>query len=91
MFTAWCAVNRRTASGREHGPEERIAPAEALRAITLGPAVSLDLDDQLGSIVPGKFADFTVLNDDPLSVEPMNIRYIQVRGTMLGGKLQPAV
>jgi len=88
LFTAWCAVNRLTASGREHGPGERITAAEALRAITMGPAISLDLDDRIGSIAPGKFADFTALDDDPLRVPPLRIRDIKVRGTMVGGKWQ---
>jgi len=86
LFTMWCAVNRLTASGREHGPAERITAAEALRAVTLGPAISLDLDDRIGSIAPGKFADFTALADDPLRVDPLAIRDIEVRGTMLGGR-----
>jgi len=86
LFTMWCAVNRLTASGREHGPLERITPAEALRAVTLGPAISLDLDAHIGSLAPGKFADFTALSDDPLSVDPLAIRDIEVRGTMLGGR-----
>ncbi|MDD9883886.1 MAG: amidohydrolase [Gammaproteobacteria bacterium] len=90
LFTAWCAVNRRTASGREHGIDECITAAEALRAITLGPANTLDLDDRIGSIAPGKFADFTALDDDPLRVPPMRIRDIKVRGTMLGGRWQGA-
>ncbi len=89
LFTAWCAVNRQTASGREHGPDERITAEEALRAITLGPAISLDLDDRIGSISAGKFADFTALDDNPLRVEPMAIRDIRVLGTMLGGRWQP--
>ncbi len=89
LFTAWCAVNRQTASGKDHGADERIDAAEALRAITLGPAISLDLDDRIGSISAGKFADFTVLDADPLAVDPMKIRNIRVLGTMLGGRWQP--
>ena len=90
LFTAWCAVNRKTASGRDHGPAERITAAEALRAVTLGGAMSLDLEHIVGSISPGKFADFTVLAADPLGVEPMAIRDIEVLGTVLGGRRQPA-
>ena len=89
LFTMWCAVNRHTASGRELGPGERITPAEALRAVTLGGAISLDLDDRIGSISPGKYADFTLLRQDPLAVEPQRIRDIEVAGTMLGGAWQP--
>ena len=89
-FTMWCAVNRKTASGRDHGPEERISAAQALRAVTLAPAISIDLADKIGSITPGKFADFTALDQDPLIVDPMAIRDINVLGTMLGGVWQPA-
>ena len=41
LYTAWCAVNRLTASGQVLGAHERISVAEALRAITLGAAHSL--------------------------------------------------
>ena len=90
LFTMWCAVNRPTASGRVLGPEECITPAEALRAVTLGGAISLDLEDRIGSISPGKYADFTLLRQDPLEVESLRIRDIEVAGTMLGGVWQPA-
>ena len=89
LFTAWCAVNRQTASGKSHGAAEQISAAEALRAITLGPAISLDLEDKIGSISVGKFADFTVLSDNPLAVPAMKIREIEVLGTVLGGRWQP--
>src|ERR1700761_3781617 len=36
LFTAWCAVNRQTSSGRVLGTAERISVADALRTITLG-------------------------------------------------------
>ena len=35
----------------------------------------------------GKFADFAVLDRDPLDVEPMAIRDIAVRATVLGGRV----
>ena len=85
LHTAWCAVNRVTASGQVLGPEERISAADALAAITIGGAHQLKLDHLLGSIEAGKFADFAVLDDDPLAVDPMAIRDIGVWGTVLGG------
>ena len=91
LFCMWCAVNRHTATGRDLGPEQRISPAEALRAVTLAPAIGMGMDDRVGSISPGKYADFTLLDRDPLGVEPMRIRDIRVLGTMLGGAWQPAV
>ncbi len=90
LFTMWCAVNRLTASGQVLGAGERITAAEALRAVTLAPAISLGLDARVGSISPGKLADFTILEQDPLATEPLRIRDIAIRGTLLGGVWQPA-
>jgi predicted amidohydrolase YtcJ len=85
LFTAWCAVNRRTASGRVLGENERIGVAEALRAITLGAAYTLGLEAEIGSIEAGKRADFAVLADDPSAVPPEALKDVRVAGTMVGG------
>ncbi len=85
LHTMWCAVNRRTVSGRVLGPEERITADQALRAVTLGAAHQLRMDRLIGSIEVGKYADFAVLNADPLEVDPTTIRDIEVWGTVLGG------
>ena len=90
LHTAWCAVNRVTASGQVLGPDERIGVPDALRAITIEAARQLKLDAEIGSIEAGKLADFAVLEDDPLSVDPMALRDIRVWGTVLGGVPQPA-
>ena len=90
LFTAWCAVNRRTASGRILGESERIPVETALRAITLGAAYTLKMDGEVGSIEIGKFADFTVLEDDPTAVPPESLKDIPIWGTVLGGHPFPA-
>ncbi|HKU97671.1 MAG TPA: amidohydrolase [Vineibacter sp.] len=87
LFTAWCAVNRRTASGRTLGEAEKISVADALRAVTLGAAYTLKLDHEIGSIEVGKRADFTVLHDDPLEVAPQALKDVRVWGTVLGGRI----
>src|SRR5574337_41388 len=87
LFTAWCAVNRLTPSGRVLGPAERISVEQALHAITLGPAWTLKLDQEVGSIECGKRADFCVLEDDPLSVDPMALKDVRVWGTVLSGRV----
>ena len=89
LFTAWCAVNRRTMSGEILGAEERIDTHAALHAITLGPAYTLKMDHLVGSVECGKFADFAVLEEDPLSRPPEAIKDIPVWGTVLGGTAYP--
>jgi predicted amidohydrolase YtcJ len=87
LFTAWCAVNRLTASGRTLGEAEKISVADALRAITLGAAYTLKLDEEVGSIEVGKRADFAILDDDPFDVAPARLKDVGVWGTMLGGRI----
>lgn len=87
LFTAWCAVNRRTASGRILGTSERISVADALRTITLGAAWTLKLDGEVGSIEVGKRADFAVLEDDPLEIAPEKLKDVRIWGTVQGGRL----
>jgi len=87
LFTAWCAVNRRTASGRVLGEHERIEVQEALRTITLGAAYTLRLDHEIGSIECGKRADFAVLKDDPLEVGAEHLKDLAVWGVVQGGRV----
>ena len=87
LFTAWCAVNRITASGRTQGKGEKITVAEALYAITMGASYTLHLDDELGSIEVGKRADFAVLEDDPTEIDETNLKDVRVWGTVQDGRI----
>ncbi|GAP35791.1 amidohydrolase [Piscinibacter sakaiensis] len=87
LFTAWCAVNRISSGGEVLGEGERITVAQALHAITLGAAWTLHLDDRIGSIEVGKWADFCVLGEDPTAVDPMRLKDVPVLGTVLGGRV----
>ncbi|MCP4841667.1 MAG: amidohydrolase family protein, partial [Halieaceae bacterium] len=49
----------------------------------------LQLEKDMGSIEPGKLANFTILSDNPLTIDPIDIRNIAVWGTVLEGRLQP--
>ncbi|MCD0502681.1 amidohydrolase [Bordetella petrii] len=86
LFTAWCAVNRRTAGGRVLGEAERIDVDAALRAITLGAAHTLHLDHEIGSIEIGKRADFCVLRDDPRELGAEGLKDAAVVQTIVGGR-----
>ena len=87
LFTAWCAVNRLTASGRVQGAYEKIDVADALYAITLGAAYTLKLDGEVGSIEAGKHADFAVLEDDPTEIGGDKLKDVRVWGTVQAGRI----
>ena len=87
LFTAWCAVNRLTPSGRVLGAAEALTVPEALCAITRGAAWTLKLDAEIGSIECGKRADFAVLRDDPLALPPAQLKDVRVWGTVLSGRV----
>ena len=90
LFTAWCAVNRLTESGAVLGPEERISVEDAIHAITLGAAYTLRMDHLIGSVEPGKYADFAVLEASPFNAAPQELREIKVAGTITGGEFHAA-
>ena len=90
LFTAWCAINRKTVSGRTQGEHEKISVDEALYAITLGAAYTLHMDTEIGSIEVGKKADFAVLEQDPTKVSGEEFNKIKVWGTVSGGRVFPA-
>jgi len=91
LFTAWCAVNRVSSSGRVLGKEtEALTVEQALAAVTIGAAYTLKLDHMVGSIEAGKYADFAVLDEDPLDVAPEKLKDIAVWGTVVGGHVREA-
>jgi predicted amidohydrolase YtcJ len=86
----WIAVNRFGLSGEVRGPQERVSVDQALRMVTTEAAFAHGMEDKVGSIAPGKHADFAVLEQDPYAVAKENIRDIKIWGTVLGGKVFPA-
>ena len=88
LFLMWSGVNRITNDGNVRSPEQRVSRLGALQAVTLGAAYSLQLENEVGSIVPGKLANFTVLSDNPVTCDPIDIKDIDVWGTVLEGRIQ---
>jgi predicted amidohydrolase YtcJ len=79
------AIVRRTAGGRVIGPDERLAAREALALYTAGGAFAMHRETEIGSLEPGKLADFTVLDRNPLRVDPEQITDIRVLATVVDG------
>jgi predicted amidohydrolase YtcJ len=86
------AILRRTGGGRVLGPAERLPARDALALYTTRAAFACHRDGEIGSLEPGKLADFVVLDKNPLQAEPEQIPGIQVLATVLGGTpvYQPA-
>ena len=86
LFTAWCAANRKTPKGRVLGEYQKLTLQEALHAITLGGAYSLNMDAEVGSIETGKRADFAVLQSDPIEQGAEGLKDVKVLSTVLSGQ-----
>ena len=67
------------------GPGERLPVTDALALYTEGGAFAMHREDEIGSLEPGKLADFVVLDKNPLDTDPEQIPDIQVLATVLGG------
>jgi predicted amidohydrolase YtcJ len=79
-------VTRRSRSGDIIGPEHRVDVMTALRAMTIWPAYQHFEEDQKGSIEPGKLADFVVLSDNPMAVDPETLDQLFVVKTVKEGE-----
>lgn len=85
---AWTVVNRIAEDGKTvRGPGEAISVERAMRAITIDAAYILGVEDKIGSLEPGKFADFAILEADPFTVDPKKLKDVPVWGTALSGKV----
>ena len=80
------ATTRKTLKGAVLGPEQRVSMADALKAITIDAAYHLRMDDRIGSIEVGKYADFVILAQDPLEAAPDEILNIRIVSTILAGR-----
>ena len=85
LFLIWNAVTRLSRGGEVIGPDQRLTPAEALRAVTLDAAYQHFEEATKGSIEVGKLADMAVLSANPLRVAPSAIKDIAVLATLKEG------
>ena len=86
MLVIWSAVNRTSRAGVIIGPDERVTPLQALKAITINAAHQYGEEASKGSIATGKNADLVILDGNPLTVAPDAIKDIKVLETIKDGK-----
>lgn len=67
-------------------PSQKISINNALKAITIDAAYQLKMDDKIGSIQEGKYADFAIMNQNPMKTDAYKIRDIEVNETWINGK-----
>ena len=86
MMVIHSAVNRTSRSAVIVGPEERISPMDALKAVTIWGAYLYFEEKEKGSIEVGKRADLVVLSANPLTVDDATIKDIKALQTIKDGK-----
>jgi len=86
MMAIQSMVTRKDQRGRVWGPDQRVTVTEAMRICTMHGAYASFEEDIKGSLVPGKLADFVILEKDPHDVDPDSIIKIKVLRTVLGGR-----
>lgn len=89
LYLAWCAVNRVTNNGNTLRPDLAVSLHGALKAITIDAAYSWQMEDELGSIKPGKIANFTLLKQNPYTYGKERLKDIEILGTVFEGKHFP--
>jgi predicted amidohydrolase YtcJ len=83
------AVSRVDAEGKPPGgwfPEERVTLDQALAGFTRAAAFASFAEESLGSLQPGRFADFIFIDRDIFQSTPEQIRETRVLETWLGGR-----
>ncbi|MDX1602860.1 MAG: amidohydrolase [Salinimicrobium sediminis] len=89
FLTFYAAVTRKDTKDYPEGgymPEQALSREEALRGMTIWAAYSNFEEDEKGSIEPGKFADFVILDKDLMNVPEAEIPEMKANATYLGGK-----
>ena len=79
------AVSRETKEGNILGEQYSISTYEALKALTVNAAWQIKMDEKIGSIKEGKYADLIILNTNPLESNTKDLKTIKVLKTFVHG------
>ena len=87
LLLAWVAVNRIVAGGKVMNPEQKISVYDAIKGITITAARTFERENEIGSIKKGKQATFTILEQNPFTINPVKIKDIPVTGVVYKGRI----
>ena len=79
------AVNRKTKDGKMLGKQNLITVCQGLEALTINAAWQIKMDEKIGSIKEGKYADLIILDRNPLETDKEDLRSIRVLDTYVHG------
>jgi predicted amidohydrolase YtcJ len=83
------AISRQDVNGQPPGgwiPSERVTFEQALDAYTQGAAYAGFAEDKIGTLAPGKWADFVLVDRDPTKVDAQSLARTEVLETWVAGK-----
>ena len=89
LYSFHAAVSRKDDVGWPPGgwfPEQSMTREEALKSMTIWPAFASFQEKELGSLAPGKLADFVILDRDIMTVPESDILGTAVLATYIGGR-----
>jgi len=89
MYTFYAAVERKDLKGRPEGgfqPENALTREEALRGMTIWAAKANFEEKEKGSIEPGKYADFVILDNDIMKIKGAGLPNVKVLRTYINGE-----
>jgi predicted amidohydrolase YtcJ len=81
------AVERKTQSGNILGDGEQITVMDAIKSLTLNAAWQINMETKIGSLEKGKYADFIVLDKNPLLIQTDKLSTIKCLKTYINGNL----
>ena len=85
LTLAWTAINRVTSGNRKISQDQRVDTYTAMQGITISAAQTLNLEQSIGSIKVGKIANFTIIDQNPFEIDPIQIKKIKVLETVHRG------
>ena len=79
-------VNRVTRSGKILGPDQRLSAFDGLRTLTIWAAYQYFEEENKGTISTNKYADFVILDKNPIKIDPLEIHDIKIVESIRRGK-----